>query len=418
MRGGHESGLYFREICQLLWPPPAEIRLGAPAAGQPGPQSPGPSEASEFMLIPSGARPPLLVPAKPRLAAAAIRHRSPPRARQARLVRRALMIGLASGLGGTVVRGRMQVTGPPRADTIESYLRAAVSPDIQVSMYLGPARANRKPVLQLLSPAGDAVGFAKIGVNRLTRQLVRRENAALRQLGQVGLSQVKVATVLHHGEWHGLEILVLTAIPVWQRRTPVPGTRLAAAMSEVARVGGLTSGPLATSPYFQDLRARLASADDSPDRAELQKALDVLLQACGDAELTYGSWHGDWSPWNMANTGDGLLVWDWERFAGDVPVGFDALHYWLQREIVPRARGPLAAATECPARAAQLIAPLGVGTAHARLTAVLYLAELGTRYLVDRQAEAGALFGAIGTWLVPVIWSEVAQLAPQTPCDT
>ena len=48
--------------------------------------------------------------------------------------------------------------------------------------------------------------------------------------------------------------------------------------------------------------------------------------------LAFGAWHGDWTPWNMASTAGGLLVWDWERFATGVPVGFDALHYWLQIE--------------------------------------------------------------------------------------
>jgi hypothetical protein len=41
---------------------------------------------------------------------------------------------------------------------------------------------------------------------------------------------------------------------------------------------------------------------------------------------------------------------------------------------------------------------------------MLYLADLATRYLVDRQAKAGARLGAPGQWLIPAFVAEVAKL--------
>jgi hypothetical protein len=411
VRTSEESAIYLREVCQLLWPPPAEVTFDGDTRPEPGrsPDSPG----SEFILIPSRDQARLVVPAMPRLAAAAIRHHRMPRTWPTRLAWKALSLGLASGLGGTVVRGRLRVTEPSSAETIESYLRDAISPDLRVSMYLGTPRANRKPVLQLLSPAGAPLGFAKIGVNPLTRELVRAERAALSRLERAGLSQARVPRVMHYGEWRGLEVMVTTALPVWLRRTPAPDGQLAAAMAEVARIGGLVSGPLAASSYHTRLAARLAEADQSPSRADLLNALDVLVERSGGTELTYGAWHGDWSPWNMSSTGEGLLLWDWERFTCDVPLGFDPLHHWLQTEIGPRRAESGAAAAECIDRAAQLVAPIGVAVGQARLTATLYLADLATRYLVDRQARAGARLGDPGTWLIPAITREVARLRLQ-----
>ena len=52
-----------------------------------------------------------------------------------------------------------------------------------VSLHLGPARANRKPVLQLIAPDGETLGFAKLGIGPLTRRLVRAETTALSALG-------------------------------------------------------------------------------------------------------------------------------------------------------------------------------------------------------------------------------------------
>jgi hypothetical protein len=71
---------------------------------------------------------------------------------------------------------------------------------------------------------------------------------------------------------------------------------------------------------------------------------------------------------------------------------------------------PALAADGLVERAPDLLAPLGVGPADARLTALLYLAELSARYLVDRQAEAGARLGAPGRWLIPALTAGRASL--------
>ncbi len=311
------------------------------------------------------------MPAVPRAAAAALRQYGQPRSWAARMGVAAFALGLAGGLGGTLLGVRVRVTAPPEAESVESYLKSVLSPDIRVSIRLGPARANRKPVLQLHTTSGEAAGFVKIGFNALTRDLVRAEAASLAWLERTGLAGISVPRVLHHDQWHGMDVLVLSGLPVWQRRRALSAAQLAAAMDTVARVGGLQQGALASEAYLRQLRERL--------------------------EGTTG----------------GLLVWDWERFAPGVPLGFDALHYWLQSEVGPRHRDPLEAANDCFAHAAGLLAPFGIEATQARLTAALYLADVATRYLVDRQAQAGAPLGAPGTWLIPALVTEVAQFRAQ-----
>ncbi len=44
-----------------------------------------------------------------------------------------------------------------------------------------------------------------------------------------------------------------------------------------------------------------------------------------------------------------------------------------------------------------------LSTDQVRATAVSYLMELAARYLADRQAEAGARLGDVGTWLLPAV---------------
>jgi hypothetical protein len=407
---------YLREICELLWPPSAEMRLYGGAHGWPqlsGAARLARSQRRDFVLIPGVRHPRLLVPASPRAAAAALRQYGQPRSWRARMGIAAFALGLASGLGGTVLGVRVRVTAPPEAESIESYLRSVISPDIRVSVRLGPARANRKPVLQLLTTSGAPAGFVKIGFNPLTRDLVRAESTSLTWLEGAGLRGIAVPRVLHHEQWHDLDVLVLSPLPVWQRRRPVSPRQLSAAMDTVARVGGLRHGAAPAEAYLRQLRKRLEAADPSPEREALLESLGALAATGACAGLSFGSWHGDWSPWNMASTGEGLLVWDWERFASGVPLGFDALHYWLQSEVGPQHRDPLAAAAGCAENAARLLAPFGVDAGHARLTAALYLADVAIRYLADRQAQAGAPLGDPGTWLIPALVTEMARLPAQ-----
>src|SRR5579859_1638748 len=408
---------YLREVCELLWPPTTEMTLhGGPRGGAGRPWVLGSAakpEGRDFVLIPGVRHPRLLVPASPRAAAAALRQYGQPRSWPARMGVAAFALGLATGLGGTLLGVRVRVTAPPEAESIESYLRSVISPGIRVSIRLGPARANRKPVLQLHTTAGGPVGFVKVGFNALTRDLVRAESDSLAFLERTGLDGISVPRVLHHSQWHGMDVLVLSALPVWRRRRALPAAQLSAAMDTVARVGELQQGAPASGAYLRHLTDRLAATDPGPESSALRQAVGTLTATGLATSLTFGAWHGDWSPWNMASTTSGLLVWDWERFAFGVPCGFDALHYWLQSEVGPRHRDPLTAAAGCVEHAAGLLAPFRIDPARARLTAALYLADMATRYLVDRQAQAGAPLGAPGTWLIPALVGEVGRYQAQ-----
>jgi len=390
---GDRAG-YLGEVCRLLWPEPARVTGYRTGWGAP---------VSEFLVLPGWRRPRLLVPADRRAAAAALRRYGEPGSRRALLGTRALSLIMASGLGRVTARDRLRILAPAGAPTIEAYLQAELGVEVRVSMHIGAARANRKPVLQLLTPTGDTVGFAKIGISPLTRDLVRAERDALTRLGAAGLAGLAVPRVLHYGSWQDLTVLVLSPLPVWRRRTRLAPGRLALAMREVAGVAGISPEPLAGSGYWAALGRRLATADDTADRRAVADALGHIGQRAGDVVLPFGAWHGDWTPWNMASTRGGLLVWDWERFTLGVPVGFDALHHWLQAQVIPGRADPGRAAADCVERAGPLLAPLGAGPGQARLTALLYLADLATRHLADRQAEAGSVLGAPGRWLVPAL---------------
>ena len=381
---------YLTEVIDLLYPTNGEG-----------------DQVAEYYVVPDARRPRLLVPAGSRkVAAAAVRRYAEPQSRAARLKRDAVVAALRTGASGVLLRDRIKVTGP---ESIDGHLSEALGRELSVSIHIGPARANRKPVLQLISPEGETFGFGKLGTGPLTQRLVRAETNALIALQRSGLTKLTVPTVLHAGQWRGLQVLVQSALPVWLPRGPLTPRRLAAAMVDIAGCCGYTAGQLVGSPYWAELRARLASVQDRPEGVALGAAAELLVRHSGATTFRYGAWHGDWAPWNMANLTDALLVWDWERFAQGVPVGFDAVHHALQRRI--QSTGDAKDAVEATVRqAADLLAPFAVAPEARELTALLYLVDLAARYLTDRQAEAGARLGVLGTWLLPVLIRRVEEL--------
>jgi hypothetical protein len=365
----------------------------------------------ELLCLPGAGSPRLLLPAaQRRAAAAAMRRYGEPRSRLARLRSRTLAAALRSGVGDFMLRDRLRVHAPDGVPTLERHLGEVLGEPVLLSMHVGPPRATRKPVLQLLTPDGRTVGFAKVGVNPLTNALVRAELDALRVLAGAGLMVIKVPEVLHHGSWRDSQILVLEPLPVWERRAPATEQRRLVAMREVAATGGLRTQPLCDSHFWQKLRVAVGELPGEWAHA-VQLALADVAAAKGHRQLTFGSWHGDWNPGNMAVLRDRVLVWDWERYAKGVPVGFDPLHYAVQTDITYHEQPPELVVRRHLAGAGKLLAPFGVPLQDASLVAVLYLAHLAVRYLRDRQAEAGADLGRLDSWLLPALRTAAARLA-------
>jgi hypothetical protein len=411
---------HLAEAGRLLWPAPARFVVRPSARRARAPVSPV-SPVSEFVLVPNAAQPRLLVPVRPRaVAAAAVRRYTSASSRPARVGLQMLSLLLATGLGQRLLRDRACVYAAPTAeaplDTIETYLRDVLGADVHVGMHIGPARANRKPILQVLGPGGDTVAFVKVGINDLTRRLVRAEAESLAFLAGARLTTVEVPPLLHHGRWQGNEVLVQGVLPTW-RRTPAREALLGRAMLELANVRGLSaqSQPLARTAYWQRLAHDVSALADGEARRSLGEVLRDLSPSAEETAVPLGSWHGDWTPWNMAAHGERLMVWDWERFTSGVPVGYDAVHYDLQHAVTRGGAAPEAAVHDTWARSAVLLEPFGVAPGQAPLVVASYLVEIAVRYLQDGQAGAGARLGHLGQWLLPALVQHAHTMCTTSP---
>jgi hypothetical protein len=395
---------HLADVAARLWPAPHVATMG-------GEKAAGTVPVAEYLVLPSRNRPRLLVPPGRRASAAVVRYHGEGRNSRARLQAAALALGLRAGLGVLMRRERLQLRAPadvPR-DSLAAHLAAVLGRDVLIGMHIGAPRANRKPVLQLVTPEGKTFAFAKFGVDPLTDSLVDAEADALSDAASAGLSVVQVPRVMHHGTWGGHRLLVQSSLPVWRRRRPLTSERLVAALRETADIGGLERYRLTDSPFMAALDARVGRLAEGRAATQLRELVARLGRNSGDAELTFGGSHGDWTPWNMASLEDVLLVWDWERFRRGVPLGFDLLHHRLQTRLVSEMADPAESVRQLLREAARSLRVLGIGADQATVTSQLYVADLATRYLTDRQLEAGARLGDVGHWLLPALADGIGE---------
>jgi hypothetical protein len=402
-RNGREE--YLWQMLEALWPPPARITQLGHLAGRG-------NGGTEFLVCPTTSRAAFLVPRRPRqVTAAALRRYKTSADMLDRMRWRMTALAAATGLAEILpdrIRIETVATGPG-AD-IARYLSRVLGKELFISIHVGPPRANRKPVLQALSRRGEVLGYAKIGINTLTRNLVKTEAETLAFLAAVPLTRLQPPRLLHYGQWRGHEVLVQEALQ--PSRPPRGLTELSGAMTELSGMRGISYSYAARSPYWRRLLLGLQALGANGRARSLIEALKYMEPNAADMRLAFGSWHGDWAPWNLAMSKGRVLVWDWERFETGVPVGYDAVHYWMQSALVQREVARSKVAETAIYSAGAVLAPLGIDPDTAKLVTMLYLVEIGLRYLHDRQAEAGASLGRIETWLLPALMRHTQPVRP------
>ena len=364
-----------------------------------GPVGPG---RHAFRLVPGPRRPRLLVPAHSKAAAADAVNRPSANDSFSRSAQRWLLAKLlASPVGGALMPYGLNVT--PGSGSISDYLADIVGAPVMLSLSVGSARANRKPVLNVHTADGREIGFAKVGLNGLTNALVDHEHSALRALASHRSASFAVPEVIHHGSWRGNAVLLMTALRADRRRVQ-NGVPVEAAAA-IAATGAIGSCPAESGPWFTGLRRELTTLHGTSESV-LPELADAYGERFAGLDVPFGAWHGDFGAWNLAATAGAPLVWDWERYAHDVPLGSDVVHYLAHP--VLRAVDQMAAARTslgfgCRPALAQAVGRCA-GPDPARDPAVLdalvlgYLLTITARFTLDSLTPDGAAVRPLARW--------------------
>lgn len=387
MKGGSEATDALVATAATCWRSPAAATL----TRRDGRGDNGRVRLAEFLVVPSAGRPRLLVPASaPAAAAESVRRYSHALTPGERVVRTVLALGLRSGLMDALSRDRLQVTASAQEReqvvSLQQRVGELLGRPVVFSLGVGTPRANRKPVLQALTPDGESLAYVKLGDTPLTRQLLTDEAAALGRLAERDLPGLVVPELLYHGEWEQLGVLVQSALPTpaWpRRRRGLPVSALRTLVDTFAA----GSAPATALPFWQNVIADTDRITDPARLAVYTELVAAVRDRVGEQSVTSTAWHGDWAPWNMAWVSGEVRVWDWERFAEGVPAGFDPLHYLVQVRAGRVGWIPALEEIGSHARSAAQIA--GQPADRAGPLALLYPLELARRYLIAAAPDSG-----------------------------
>jgi hypothetical protein len=179
----------------------------------------------------------------------------------------------------------------------------------------------------VFSETGEPLAYVKVGWDDRTRELVRNEARALAACADASLRTV-TPRLLYAGEWDGKVVTATSPLPANTARwAPTAGPPPLATALEVASLVPNQDRELSASPWWASLRARVGAAAEEEPRAGFAAELLARIGDRAAAPVRFGSWHGDWTPWNLGVADKRLVAWDWEEYEDDAPVGFDHLHF-------------------------------------------------------------------------------------------
>lgn len=372
-------------------------------------------DATALRLVPFPRYPRMVVPAGVNAAAGdALSRPSAGDGRLSAAPREFLSRVLSHGLGPALMPYGLSVSD--QTESIVEHLSTVLGQQVVISLTVGSARANRKPILNVHAVGGGEIGFAKVGLAPLTDSLVRHEAEVLDRLPSAAAGNFILPPKLHSGRWQDHEVLLMGALrpDIRQKLRGVPKKAAAAIITSVP----VTYSSIADSEWLAGLQKSLEPLRKTDDGA-LPELLDAFTAACGSVELPFGAWHGDFGPWNMAYTSTLPMIWDWERYGTTVPAGLDVAHYTAHQAL--RKIGDMAAARESlenavpgPLREVVFLATSAGLPDPRQLTAICsaYLFTIATRFTLDAHTPDGISVRPLARWHHDVIADRLHRTVP------
>lgn len=264
----------------------------------------------------------------------------PAQAAKARVGRDALRVLSFIGLKGPGLR-RVRMEDHDSGDCVLQTLREVFDrKDLLFAVSLGPPGPHRKPVLQVMTPSGQVLGYAKVGWNEATRGLVQNEVRVLQMLQDEDLP-FTVPRVLYSGD-NGAHTLCVQGSPRGGRRPAPPEltTEYVEVLCALARKG-FSRRLLNESRFWKCIIERVQRVENAYWRHALHRALEAIHEDWRDREVPFHFAHGDFAPWNALVVDGRLHLFDWEYAQEETPAGYDLFHFlvqtaWLVEGLKPR----------------------------------------------------------------------------------
>ncbi|MFT4081944.1 MAG: hypothetical protein QM638_05115 [Nocardioides sp.] len=361
-------------VIEQLWQPALTASSDLRVVIDPAPD-PAWRTVESYWLIPRAESARLLVPTEPRAATRrALTNYRRLRTRRTNLARAALGAAATAGLPLSRSRVAVQARAAAPADVVMqlpiSLLSTQLGFDVVASTGVRTSD-NRKTMLHLVDRSGTPAGYAKVGWNPPSDELVATEGEALAELGG-RTGPMRAPALLARIDYHGHPITVTAPLPFDVRGSSDEPT----AQELFGLLPVVRHAPIAHSAQLAATMDRLRIAAGVDHVAELgERALTLALRVSEyprSVPIT-SWWHGDLAPWNTARDGSGQLwVWDWENAERDAVAGLDALHWTFSSLRLTATDLERLSLTEALARAAMYLTACGLDPTDQAMVAAHY----------------------------------------------
>ena len=240
-------------------------------------------------------------------------------------------LGVALRAGGSRVLAGEQLAVDDGPDSLLAHLRDLLGDDsLCVAVGLGSLDTVWKPTLQVLTHDGRPLAYVKIGWTPFTTELVENEAATLFRWDQHRGRGPITPRLLARSRWRDLVLVATAPMPTDVRR--IADDSRAPSPSPVRALDGApVTVELASTDFWTRLGASIETGAGSAGDRPLADAFAAATDAFGHQLVPIARWHGDWTPWNLAQSSSrGLVAWDWEYSAPGAPVGLDEVHSAFQ----------------------------------------------------------------------------------------
>jgi hypothetical protein len=294
----------------------------------------GPGRA--YTAYPNLSRVRWLFPAEaPAIRRASVRGLSSPGSVQGRMLKKLMEMG--------AVRGDPASLESEPLERLERQMaRLLGETEVRVAFYVGVPGAYRKVMAQVMTPDGDTLAYAKIGITPLARAAVEGEGRVLLRLFESAALRGTVPHPLGRFEWQGGAVLLMTGGPTRpgpQRLSAAHARFCEDAFLSFAQESVFELGPMWA--RMKDLSRRLAPDLPESLAACYDRALRRLGTELGPVPLPLSLAHRDFAPWNTRLGSGSLFVFDWERAEEGTTPLYDVFHFWaIQAALFPRRRRP------------------------------------------------------------------------------
>lgn len=240
--------------------------------------------------------------------------------------RRVLRLGLAAAVRVGLPRERpgrnlLHAAPPLVGRTLLETVAEALGTSEALVLSTG-IRPGSRVTLNVTDRAGEARTFVKV-VDGDDRAALLREHDFLADFATRPVPGLLVPRPLFLTEWGGALVLGVDPLPDDVRRVgPRHAARTRPWLEAMVSARPRRLLALGQSPWLADLTRDAALLP--PAWAPVPAAVEAARERWADIELPHGVRHGDWSPWNMAWTGEATLaLWDWEFAHRMAPLGLD-----------------------------------------------------------------------------------------------